>query len=261
MLEILARAEDEKEACSPTPYFLEEVKLASTHTFKVQPRAASIATCSPTTAGKKGSCVLLHGWDADGSSMQAICAALQTLPQAAGWNFYNPTYETHTETFVDAAKDLLPLLKPLLAPLILVCYSEGGVVARQLIADGLPVKALVTVCTPHHGIGTWLPTPDLGSASVSPFSPELKALNASAAEKSHRGVYHCFGITCTDLSGFHPDDGVVPIHSALADKLGVAQQVTIHLDYNGQIAGWDPHLQGMNPTYLQPVFNTCSQLL
>ena len=234
--------------------------MANTHTYevqKVQPRTASIAPCG-SSSGKRGSCVLVHGWDADGSSMKPLCTALQT----PGWNFHVVTYETHTETFVDAARDLLPLLRPLLTPLILVCYSEGGVVARQMIADGLPVESLVTICTPHLGIGTWLPTPDLGSASVSPFSPELKALNDSAGEGAHRNVYHCFAITCTDWSGTHPDDGVVPINSALAVTLGaVAERVTIPLDYNGNVAGWDPHLRGMDPKYLQPVLDTCSKLL
>jgi pimeloyl-ACP methyl ester carboxylesterase len=205
--------------------------------------------------------VLLHGWDADGSSMNALCAALQALPEAVGWNFYTPTYETHTETFVAAANDLLPKVQPLLSPVILVGYSEGGIVARQMIADGLHVKALVTICSPYLGIGAWLPTPDPGSASVSPFSPELKALNGSAAESAQRHLYHCFGITCTDRWGDHPDDGVVPIKSALAEGLGnVAERVTIHLDYNGNIAGWDPHLRGMDPKYLQPVLDTCAKL-
>ncbi|SDT08504.1 esterase/lipase family protein [Bradyrhizobium canariense] len=237
--------------------------MANRHTYevqKVQPTKASIEPCGPT-GGKRGSCVLLHGWDADGNSMKSICTVLH--PLAAGWNLYVATYETHTESFVDAARDLRPLVQPpqLASPLILIGYSEGGVVARQMIAGGLPVSALVTICTPHLGIGPWLPTPDLGSASVSPFSPELKALKDSAGEGAQRHLYHCFGITCTDFSGNHPDDGVVPIQSAIAETLGaVAEQVTIPLDYNGYIAGWGPHLQGMNPKRLQPVLNTCSTL-
>jgi pimeloyl-ACP methyl ester carboxylesterase len=234
--------------------------LSKTVTYNVRPRSASVESFGPST-GKRGSCVLLHGWDADGSSMKALCAALQALPEAAGWNFYTPTYETHTKTFVEAANDLLPQLRPLLTPLILVGYSEGGVVARQMIADGLHVGALVTICSPHLGVGTWLPTPDAGSASVSPFSPYLKALNDSPAERAQRHLYHCFGITCTDFWGDHPDDGVVPIQSALAATLGtVAERETIHLDYNGDIAGWDPHLRGMDPKYLQPILDACAKL-
>ncbi|WP_276325883.1 esterase/lipase family protein [Bradyrhizobium elkanii] len=234
--------------------------MAHAASFRVQPRAASIRSFGPTS-GKRGSCVLLHGWDADGSSMNALCAALQALPEAAGWNFYVPTYETHAETFVVAANDLLPNVQTLLSPVVLVGYSEGGIVSRQMIADGLNVTALVTICSPHLGIGAWLPTPDPGSSSVSPFSPELKVLNGSAAESAQRHLYHCFGISCTDLWGDHPDDGVVPLKSALAEGLGdIAERASIHLDYNGHIAGWDPHLRGMDPNYLQPVLDTCAKL-
>ena len=96
--------------------------------------------------------------------MNALCAALQALPEAAGWNFYVPTYETHAETFVVAANDLLPNVQALLSPVVLVGYSEGGIVSRQMIADGLNVTALVTICSPHLGIGAWLPTTDPGSS-------------------------------------------------------------------------------------------------
>lgn len=234
--------------------------MTNTVIYKVQPRAASIEPVG-ATSGKRGSCVLLHGWDADGSSMNALCAALKALPHAAGWNFYTPTYETHLKSFVSAANDLLPQIRSLLTPLILVGYSEGGVVARQMIADGLSVKALATICCPHLGVGGWVPTPDVGSASVAPGSAELKALNASHKEGAQRHLYHCFAITCTDYWGDHPDDGVVPEKSALAMTLGtVAEQMTIKLDYNGHIAGWDPHLRGMNPGNLQPVLDTCDKL-
>jgi pimeloyl-ACP methyl ester carboxylesterase len=234
----------------------------SVPTYKVRPRTPSVELFGPIAKeGDRGSCVLLHGWDATGSSMSPLCAVLQKLPPAAGWNFYTPTYETHTQTFVDAARDLRPKLQALKPPLILVGYSEGAIVARRMIADGLQVNALVTVCGPHLGLGPWMPTPDAGSASVSPFSADLKALNDSPAERPHRRSYHFFAISCTDLWGDHADDGVVPVQSALGMTLGaVAERVTIHLDYGDKIAGWDPHLRGMDPGNLQPVLNTCSQL-
>jgi hypothetical protein len=192
--------------------------------------------------------------------MVPLADALQQLPSANGWNFYTPTYETHLETFVQAAKDLYPQMQALTQPLILLGYSEGGIVSRQLIADGIKVKVLVTICSPHSGLGVWIPTPDAGSASISPFSEDLKRLNASGSESASRKLYHLFGISCTDFWGYHEDDGVVPVSSALGTNLGsVAERVKIELDYGPDtIAGVDPHHRGMDPEYLQPLLATCS---
>jgi hypothetical protein len=108
-----------------------------------------------------------------------------------------------------------------------------------------------------------MPTPDLGSDSVSPYSLELRQLNHSPQEQQHRNNYHLFAITCSDMLGYHPDDGVVPQSSALGIGLGpVAERTTIHLDYgDDQIAGWDPHLRGADPAYLGPVLATRQRLL
>src|SRR6516164_9581014 len=119
-------------------------------TYKVQPRTPSVEPFGPVTkVGGRGSCVLLHGWDSTGSDMGPLCAALQNLPSATGWNFYTSTYETHTETFIQAARDLYPDINGLTSPLILLGYSEGDIVARQMILMGLQVQALVTICGPN----------------------------------------------------------------------------------------------------------------
>jgi pimeloyl-ACP methyl ester carboxylesterase len=195
--------------------------------------------------------------------MVPLADAIQHLPNATNWRFYTLTYETHLDTFVQAAADLLPQMQALAKPLIVLGYSEGAIVARQLIADGLAVQALVTICGPHLGLGYWIPTPDLASDSVSPFSLVLMQLNQSPQEQRHRGTYHLFAITCSDMFGYHADDGVVPASSGQGIGLGhVAERATIYLDYGSdQIAGWDPHLRGMDPTHLRPVLTTCQNLL
>jgi pimeloyl-ACP methyl ester carboxylesterase len=231
-------------------------------TYKVQPRKPSVESFRPAIKEEKGSFVLLHGWDSIGTDMDALRAFLQKLPDASGWNFYTPTYETHLETFTEAAQDLFSYIDALTQPLILLGYSEGAIVARQMILDGLQVKAYISICGPHLGVGGWIPPIDAGVASVSPFSPDLKKLNESKQEGSHRDTYRLFAITCTDVWGYHADDGVVPVASALGSSLGtVAERKTIHLDYNGYIAGVDPHHRGMDPTYLQPVIDICDKLL
>ena len=229
---------------------------------KVRPRTPTVEPFGPMTkVGARGSCLLLHGWDSIGSDMDPLRVALRNLPSAAGWNFYTATYETHLETFVQAAQDLYPHIHPLTKPLILLGYSEGGIVNRQMILDGLEIRASVTICSPHLGVGSWIPPVDAGVASISCFSADLKRLNDSPQERGHRHSYHLFAISCSDLWGDHPDDGVVPVRSARGESLGpVAERVTIHLDYGDQIAGVDPHHRGMDPTYLQPLLDTCSRL-
>jgi hypothetical protein len=135
----------------------------------------------------------------------------------------------------------------------------GGIVNRQMILDGLEIKALVTICSPHLGVGYWIPPVDLGVESMLRSSEDLKKLNDSPQERAHRHSYHLFGITCSDHWGYHPDDGVVQIESARGEGLGpVAERVTIHLNYHDRIAGWDPHHRGMDPQKL--LLDTCSGL-
>jgi pimeloyl-ACP methyl ester carboxylesterase len=214
-----------------------------------------------TKVDARGSCVLLHGWDSTGSDMGPLCAAFQRLPSAVDWNFYTPTYETHTWTFVKAARDLYPHIREMMQPLILLGHSEGAIVSRQLILEGLRIKALVAICGPHLGFGTWIPTPDAGTASLSLFSADLERLNTSPKERMHRHAYHLFAISFSDLWGDHRDDGVVPVSSARGKGLGpMAARETIHLEYGDELAGWDPHFRGTDPASLQRVLDKCSQL-
>jgi pimeloyl-ACP methyl ester carboxylesterase len=230
--------------------------------YEVLPIPATIAPVFEALQ-PKGTCLLLHGWDSKGSDMLPLSDALQQLPTAAGWSFCCATYETHLKTFVEAALDLAPQAQMLTPPLLIVGYSEGAIVARQMIANGLNVKALVTICAPHQGLLPWIPTPDLGSGSVSPFSVDLANLNASNQDAQNRLKYYLFAISSDDWFGHHDDDGVVAVSSALGMSLGpVAERAQpIELNYAGMIAGWAPHEQGMNPAYLEPVLATCEQLL
>jgi pimeloyl-ACP methyl ester carboxylesterase len=229
----------------------------------MHPVRATVAPVFETLEPAKGTCLLLHGWDSSGIDMLPLSNALQQLPTAGSWSFYCATYETHLATFVDAALELTPQVQQLAPPILIVGYSEGAIVARQMIANGLNVTALVTICAPHQGLLPWIPTPDLGSGSVSPFSADLANLNASEQDAQNRLRYYLFAISSDDAFGHHDDDGVVAESSALGMSLGpVAERSQpIELNYPGMIAGWTPHEQGMNPAYLQPVLATCQQLL
>src|SRR5271169_5647433 len=109
-------------------------------TYKIMPKKPVLTPRGAVVPKPRGSFVLLHGWDSTGSDMVPLSDAIQQLPNADGWNFYTPTYETHLETFVQAAHDLYPQIQALAQPLVLLGYSEGAIVARQLIADGVKVK-------------------------------------------------------------------------------------------------------------------------
>ena len=236
--------------------------ITATVAYDIKPQQAKLELRGPRVAKPRGSCLLLHGWDSKGSDMVPLSDAIQQLPNAAGWSFYTSTYDTHLETFVEAAQDLYASSAALPQPLILIGYSEGAIVARQMISNGLKIKALLTICGPHLGLGTWIPTPDAGSASISPFSKELAVLNGSARDQQNRALYHMFAISCHDFWGDHNDDGVVPVPSALGSTLGpVAERVIIKLEYGSVIAGVDPYLRGMDPDNLQPVLTSCEQLL
>jgi pimeloyl-ACP methyl ester carboxylesterase len=230
-------------------------------THKVQPRTPAVEPCGAVTkVGARGSCVLLHGWGLAGPDMWRICEALKNLPSAARWNFYYATYETHFETFVQAARHLRPMIRVLTQPLILLGYSMGSLVGRQMIVDGLPIKALVTICGPHQGLA-WIPGVDAGTASMQWNSPELIKLNGSPEDRAHRKFYHWFAISYHDIWGEHSDDTVVYVLSALGLSLRprVAERVKIRLDYDGQpaILG-EPHFRGMDP--YPSLLRTCSKL-
>src|SRR5579863_820080 len=190
----------------------------------------------------KGNVVLLHGWDEDGTTMQPLSDALAALASAADWEFHPPiTYETHLISFPTAAAQIQPMVTDL-SNLVLIGYSEGGLVARQLVANGVQVTAIVTTCSPHNGLGWWILPVDAGVRSLEYNSPELNALNSNPTDINARGTYHLFGNYFDDLLGGHPDDGVVPLPSALGSTLGIPDSQPNFLDYNGWISGWDPHL-------------------
>jgi pimeloyl-ACP methyl ester carboxylesterase len=207
----------------------------------------------------KGNVVLLHGWNEDGTAMLPLSEALQNLVSAKDWQFHPPiTYETHLLPFTQAAAQIAALVTGL-SNLVLIGYSEGGVVARQLVADGIVPKTVVTSCSPHEGLDCLIPPVDFGVASLVYNSPELNALNTNG-DVGARGRYYCFGIHSDDYFGSHPDDGVVPLWSALGDGLGIQHWQPILLNYNGWIAGWDPHLKGHDPNYLGPLIAKCDQI-
>ena len=208
-------------------------------------------------------CLVLHGWSLNEHGMVDLTEALAALPAARDWNFWDISYDTQWSPFAHSARHIAAALRrqPFqFARTILVGYSMGGLVARRMIADGFPCEALLTLCTPHHGLVPWLPPIGRGLRSMTSQSRLLHALNRDRRDQDHRHRYHFFAATYTDLLGFHSHDGVVPLASALGQHLGpVAQRETVHLHYT-KVASYDPHWRAKHPQYMAPVMETASRL-
>lgn len=212
-------------------------------------------------------CILLPGWSltvATQADMDRIEKALRVLPEADEYTFWNTTYDVHGLSFPENSSALIDLFNNQDADFsntIIIGYSMGGVVARKMIQDGFPCRALVTICSPHQGLADWIPTPDRATMSIAPWSDDLKELNRSG-DTEHREKYHLFGITYHDIRGEHNDDAVVHFESAVgSDLANVTMRQEIHLDYRNGLAGIDPHMRGMDPTLTAPFIETCRGLL
>lgn len=211
-------------------------------------------------AGKN--CILLHGWNSSSKDMERIRLAVSQLAHAAGYKFWMPTYDTNAP-FKDNASKLTALFHNTgtdFSQSLVIGYSMGGVVARSMFLYGFNFRSLVTICTPHLGLAPWIPTPTFGTMSIAPWSEDLKNLNINTIEAAKRKDYHFFGIDYNDIRGYHADDAVVMLGSAVGANLGNFERAHIHLTYNG-LSGPDPHSRGMDPNFLNPVLNCINRLL
>jgi len=142
------------------------------------------AAGSDHTTGKH--CIVLHGWSLDASGVSEITEAMRALPQARGRRFWDVSYDTQWTTFTSSARRIMEELQNQsddFSDTLLIGYSMGGVVARQMIALGFPCHALITICSPHHGPMPWIPPVGRGPRSIAPWSPTLAALNRHPKKK------------------------------------------------------------------------------
>jgi pimeloyl-ACP methyl ester carboxylesterase len=211
----------------------------------------------------------LHGWASAGDESRDLWRAVRELPQAAAWHFWDVRYDTQWTTFEENARRITAALDeealrrdlPGFSDVILVGNSMGGVITRQMIVLGFPCRALLSVCSPHHGPAPWMPVPGRGPRSIARWSPGLARLNRHPADIAHRHRYHLFAVTYNDRLGRHDHDGIVTAHSALGMALGpVARRERIHLRYRN-VATFDPHWRGRFAAYLPPVVMLLGELL
>lgn len=233
----------------------------------VKPREAFVKQDGDPAAAAAGKeVILLHGWNSNDAAMRPWRDAIRALPSGRDARIWSATYDTHLKSFRQSAAELKRLFESKgvdFTRSLVLGYSMGGVVARQMVADGFRAQAVVTTCSPHEGLAPWVPTPEPGTMSLAPWSSDLKALNADPRDRAARARYHLHGVVYRDARGEHADDTTVIIESGLGASLGaVGDRQRVRLNYgNGFPPLADPHMSGMDPQRMRPTVRTLDALL
>lgn len=156
-----------------------------------------------------------------------------------------------------------------LSQTVIIGFSMGGLVARQMIANGLPCKYLLTLCTPHTGILPHIPTPSAGSMSMAAWSQDLKALNRIYAnERAMRKHYIAFALRYAHGSDVpHEDDWIVSVSSALGEEIGIHRTLTQTVHYPSPLQQplqqplGQPHSVASQLRFCKPAIDYCLPLI
>ncbi|PQV63226.1 hypothetical protein B1R32_11451 [Abditibacterium utsteinense] len=212
-------------------------------------------------APKPLNCAILHGWHSLYAPLIGLENTLRALPSGQNVRFWRVTYDTHWKSFGQSAREISFELEKRgveAQNTLLVGYSMGGVVSRAMIADGFDAAGALCLCSPHLGPAPWMPSGDIGSLSIAPWSAKLSRLNHHPRDVQKRHDYFFQAFTFKDKSGVQRHDRIVTQKSALALVLG--QQITRNsheLNYSGIAPGCDPHLHGMAPNFLPEALAWC----
>lgn len=190
--------------------------------------------------GEKGTIIVLHGYDPSDNHpstdpwamLHGLVARFQNHFGPRGYGVLRPHYDT-TQKFPYGAQQTADFLHGSGANLSnnvhIFGYSMGGIVARQLVANGvISPKSLVTYCSPHQGTGWWIPTPGWpikngGAISLEPQSWELNDLRNNARDQQFRDRYHFIGVGYYELGKtdkWHDNDQLIECASHLATGAG-----------------------------------------
>lgn len=240
------------------------------HTLMDQSQGDGVV--SALNFGPKGLIVLLHGWDMDknydpGILFRPFVERVRQQFEPSGYLVFAPTYNTH-ESFVWAAKNLYQLIVHSKWPLNNVHvfgYSMGGLVARQMVVEGLAPRNLVTYCTPNCGTAAWISNTALfnnGAMSMASWSEDLKRLNNHPRDQQCRDRYHTIGLSYfadNQKTQRHDNDAIVEVTSAIMWGVNPKPAGQIHWSsYRVWGAGrplGDPHAQAQSFPEAQSAFN------
>ncbi|MEE4345531.1 MAG: hypothetical protein V2I53_01995 [Paracoccaceae bacterium] len=214
-----------------------------------------------TMSAPKGVALVLHGFDLMKNHQpgQALLVAVDWLRfklEKQGYQVIFGRYNTH-QSFVYGAQEIAAYLKNNNIPtnnLSIFAYSMGGLVARQMIANGLTPKRLFTYCTPHLGTMLHVPPINHGAMSMMPVSQDLGKLNKNATETAFRK-----NVTAIGFSHANPSpqlhDGVVDINSATGVGLGFGRPVHWLSMRVGPQLPLDPHGAVQNLPDIEPALS------
>jgi pimeloyl-ACP methyl ester carboxylesterase len=234
----------------------------------LRPRRLTLQHIPAAQNATQKHCILLHGWGATGNDMRHWTAALSATSIGQTTHFWIPTYDTSWRSFPQSARGMKVLLErePFdFSHTLIVGYSMGGLVARELARAGFPFQHLVTLCSPHHGAAPWIPIWWRRTPTLKADSALIKNLNSSNGDAIHRSKYHFWGLTYRDPCGDHQHDGIVEISSALGQKLGDApSRQTYSIDLNNPVVGLNlstPHVCALYPQRIPSALENLKILL
>lgn len=232
----------------------------------LRPKTASIVLqpeAKPLPQNCPRHVILVHGHNCLPSFLHGLQRSLRDVPGADEYRFWLVEYDTHWKPFTRSAREIVRVLERTdydFSEAILVGYSMGGLVVRQMVAEGFPCKALFALCSPHLGYAPWLPFGEAGSLSISPLSRRLQMLNRNPRDRAARSKYHFLAIDYTDKLGFHAHDGLITRRSAWGETLGpLGSRLHVHLDYKFP-PGINPHVHVLRRHNIAPVLQVCEEL-
>jgi pimeloyl-ACP methyl ester carboxylesterase len=234
----------------------------------LRPRKASLHHIAAVHNPPEKHCILLHGWGATGNDMRYWAEALAATPAGRNTHFWIPTYDTSWRSFAQSGREIKVLLESQpfdFSRTLIMGYSMGGLVARELARAGFPFQQLVTLCSPHQGAAPWIPIWWRRTPTLKANSKLINNLNSSNGDAKHRSKYHFWGLTYRDPGGEHHHDGIVEITSALGQKLGdLPQRQTYSINLQKPIVGLNlssPHVCALYPQQIPGALEDMKVLL
>lgn len=209
---------------------------------------------------------MLHGWDlgknySPGRAFRPAADYVRSALRNHNVLILDPPFNTH-ESHFRAGENLSRQHKRMSYPTNNVHffgYSMGGLVARQMVAQGIVPRSLTTYCTPNEGTGWWVPNGipfNNGSSSMFENHNDLTVLNSRPSEIQYRNRYTTYGFWYKGgFNSTHDNDGMIEERSANMRGLSVGPRRAFKCKHSAE--GWftpiaSPHGELQNMEHIRP---------